>query len=150
MRKKKKNAILNYLSILFIAFIGAAVVLGGYFVFFDANPPVKIAEPLPITPNTAVYPGDTVIMTSSFCKYTSASSLFTAYWQNEDGLIWGLTTKQLTASEKGCFSVDIPLVIPLDIPPGSWRRVNTGEYEVNLLATRSVTWRSEKIEVIGH
>ena len=119
-----------------------------YYAFVDGNPPIVVEQPLNVEPDT-VYPGQLVVMTSSFCKYTEAGSDFSAFWQREgDGLIWQLKQQKNAVSGKGCGVLSIPLIVPADIPPGRWQRVNIATYRVNPIGQHVAEWRSEFFEVL--
>ena len=114
----------------------------------DSNPPIVVEQPLNVEPDT-VSPGQLVVMTSSFCKYTEAGSQLSAFWQREgDGLIWQLKQQQNAVSGKGCGVLSIPLIVPADMPPGRWQRVNIATYQVNPIGRHVAEWRSEFIEVL--
>lgn len=97
-------------------------------------------------PKTAV-PGEIVYMRNDYCKYTPVSSSLSAFWRRDDGLIWGLAQQQLAVSKVGCYTIEVPLTIPENIPDGRWQRVNIAEYKVNLIATRQVGWESDFIKI---
>lgn len=119
-----------------------------YLYAIDANPPVEIMSPPHISP-AEVHNGDTVISTTSYCKYTDASSSLTAFWRREsDGLVWELTQKVVNISTQKCGTLVLPLFIPDDMPSGNWQRVNVATYRVNLIASHAVEWQSNYITVL--
>lgn len=136
---------LGYLSLLI-----SLIVLGVFFYLFalDANPPIEILSAPYISPSEA-NPGNNVTMTVSYCKYTDTDSSFSAFWRREnDGLVWELTQRTINVSVADCGTLILPLVIPEDIPPGRWQRVNIATYRVNPIASRTVEWRSDYITVL--
>lgn len=136
---------LGYLSLLF-SFIVLCVLF--YLYAIDANPPIKIVSTPVISP-AEVKPGDTVVITTSFCKYTDSDSSLTAFWRRQsDGLVWELTQRTVNVSTKKCDTLVLPLVIPEDIPTGEWQRVNVATYRVNPIAVHTVEWASDYIKVV--
>lgn len=141
---KKYHFILAYLAIGLTAFL---ILASFYFLVIDANPPAVINSVPSIEPNV-VEAGEVVVVTTDFCKYTSAESSLTAYWQRrDDGLIWDLTERDLSIAANRCGILVLPLVVPSDIPPGDWKRVNVATYKVNFMVSRTVEWESEYITV---
>lgn len=131
-----------------LVFTMALLLVVFWLAVIDANPPIVVNQPVNITPDEAV-PGQRVIMTTEFCKYTEAGSTFSAFWQRRaDGLIWELKQQQNAVSGEGCAQFSIPLIVPADIPPGMWQRVNIATYQVNPVGRHTVEWRSEFIEVL--
>ena len=119
-----------------------------YLYAIDANPPVEILSPPSITP-TEVHGGDRAVSTTSYCKYTDASSSLTAFWRREeDGLVWELTQRQINISTSKCGTLVLPLIIPDDMPSGNWQRVNVATYKVNPMASHTVEWQSNYITVL--
>lgn len=135
---------LGYLSLLF-SFIVLCTLF--YLYAIDANPPIEIIS-TPIISPAEVAPGDTVIATTSFCKYTDADSSLTAFWRRQsDGLVWELAQRTVNVSTKKCDTLVLPLVIPEDIPAGEWQRVNVATYRVNPIAAHTIEWQSNYITV---
>jgi hypothetical protein len=117
-----------------------------FFLVVHANPPVRIFSVV-IEPEIA-YPGDSVTMRISYCKYTDVDSSFSTFWRRrDDGLVWGMKHQPSNIGLKGCRLVATSLILPNDIPPGEWQRVNIGTYKVNPLASRTAGWESNYIEV---
>ena len=148
-KQKIKREFPNILSWTFLVLIAAIFLLLGYLLFVDGNPPITLNnEPLPISVEIAS-PGDEVYMVNDFCKHTEARSELHAFWQRkEDGLIWAQTRNELSVSNEGCQVLTIPLVIPPDIPPGEWKRVNIATYQVNVLGKHTADWESEYITIV--
>lgn len=118
-----------------------------FFLTIHDNPPVRVFS-VEITPTTAT-PGDSVVMRTSWCKYTDVDSSLSTFWKRQgDGLIWGLKQRSANVGSSGCQQSAINLVLPDDIPPGRWQRVNIATYQVNFMAARTVEWRSNYIDVV--
>lgn len=124
-------------------------VLGMFYMFaIDANPPVTIGSVPAITPQE-VFPGDTVIVTTDYCKHTDSEASLNAFWRRKsDGLVWEFTQKVTNVGVKGCGTLILPLNIPSDIPPGEWQRVNIATYKVNIFASRTAQWNSDYVTVL--
>ena len=145
---KKQYRIGNLVSWLFLALLAFVTGTLFFMVFIEDNPPITVDT---VTVNkTTASPGEEVFMTTAFCKFTDSSSELHAFWQREsDGLIWNLSIRNINViNQDECGELSVPLLIPEDIPEGSWKRVNIAEYDINAISRRTVSWESPYIKIV--
>lgn len=100
--------------------------------------PVKVADyntPYKVHPKT-VEAGDTIFYTADFCKYLNIPAAVTR--SLVDGVVISLPESKINL-DTGCKKTDIPVVIPLNSPPGVYHIDLTLVYKINFL--KDVTYK---------
>ena len=139
--------ILNHLllAILVVLMMGATTFI--YLFSFDANPPTEFRN-LPFPTDKASYVhGERIRLYVDQCRHVESPTV--SRQQFVDTLTYNLSVIEGPGRPKGCASVWTSGTLVSDnLPPGHYYLQGINEYEVNFLATRYVTWRSQEFEVV--
>ena len=145
--KTRVGIALNHILLCLLFLVGVSMVTGFYLYKFDANPPVVINNsPIP-TDKDIYHLGDDIYVTFDYCRYTDVP--VTRYISFTDGLSFQLPPLTVSGGNVGCDTNTTRIAtIPLSLPLGDYSIEGKSEYQVNFLATRIVTWKTQEFTVI--
>jgi len=133
-------------GILLIAF--CFIVLFGYLLFIEDNPPL-IVNSNPTLDKSSYYAGEVMLVTADLCRNTTAGATLQPTFINLD-------TRQLFDAlpvfvdnlPKGCSVSTIQVAVPHYLPPGNYVRRIRARYKVNFLTDRVVELITEEFKIL--
>lgn len=134
--------IFNYIILIFLGITTLGVLVFAFLYLW----PTKIAEyhtPYQIHPTT-VEAGNTIFYVADYCKYQPIPA--TVNRTIVDGTVVFLPTTQ-TNLEVGCKKTDIPILVPLNTPPGRYHIDITLVYKINFVRDVTYKIRTEEFTV---
>lgn len=137
-------------SLAVIGIMGACQlgILVVYWLWFQDSPPlVVLNDPLPVVGEQTGYaPGDTIQFEFDFCRRSRGEITRTRRWI--DGLMYTEPVLTIAGGERECVETALVATVP-NIPPGRYYVEYDVAYQVNPLASRLVTFRTEYFEVVA-
>lgn len=142
-KKVRKNNLLYYgsLSVILLAILSV-----GY-IFYLSIFPLEIIKPKTqpykvLTP--IVYQGEQLIYEIDACKFVEVTSNVSRRFVN--GVVINLPSVNNNV-KKGCFKSPTGVIVPKEVPPGTWYLQLDIEYKVNFLRTATYHFTTEKFLV---
>ena len=148
MKNGNTYKFMNIASAIILVIAMAFLVLFGYFLFIDDNPPLVINSP-PTLDKASYRAGDTMLITVDACRNTTAGAMLQPTFIN-------LSTNQLFDGVPvyvdnlpiGCSVSTIAVTVSHYLPPGTYVRRVRARYEVNFLTDRVVELTTEEFEIL--
>jgi len=134
------SRLLNSLNI-FIMIIGIIIL---YFLYYPYNPLVFNDLEFPVV-NKVIHQGDMLYYHSNYCKYMDLSALVTRTFANN---ILYLTPSTITNRPMGCNNIVIGVLVPPELPIGSYQIKMRYDFRVNPIRTITILENTEEFEVL--
>jgi hypothetical protein len=124
---------------LFLIFV--FLLLFGYLCFVDGYNAVVTPDKL----MTAYYDSEKVFVEVEQCKNTDKPA--TVYVSFVNALVFNVPPESVAGMPKGCSKVNKQVVVPKDLPEGTYNLVVKRCYKINFLKDFCNTYETEKFEI---
>lgn len=141
-----KHRILFPFWLSFLVLVNASIVIVGWLYFVDGRTPVEFKNvPMPVDMPVYKY-GDVINVFADYCKYEGVPS--TVYLQFVDGIVFDVGEPIVLNSPVGCDAKNFPIIrVPDKLPIGEYYLRGENVYKVNILRSRSVSWKTKWFRV---
>jgi len=131
----------------FIALVDASILVAAYLYFVNVSPPAVIKNsPMP-TRMQEYRHGDVIQVFADYCKNVSAPA--TLDIQFVDGIVFDVGEPTRMNSPMGCDQKWFDVVRVSDkLPPGEYYLRGQSTYQVNILRSRTIDWRTQWFRVV--
>jgi len=136
--------IFYYMSVLTLIMGFLMIGLVAYWMLYPYKPVVFNDPEFPII-NNIVKQGQMLIYTSNYCKYMNIPAQVTRTFANE---ILYVTPSTITNRPMGCNIIHISVLVPQELPIGTYQLQQTYVFQVNPIRQITITEKTEEFQVI--
>jgi len=139
--------ILYRLSVVALTIMYIALAIWLYWSLAPYKTITYLNDPFPVTPGEplTIKQGEELTYNLHYCKYTDDMPI-ELHKEFVDGIIYEAADQKALITGQGCGEIDVPVLIPVNLPPGEYRLRITVIYKVNPI--RKITKVSETQEFI--
>lgn len=131
--------------VLFIAL--TFILVFGYYMLIDDNPPILINAPV-ILDKPSYYAGEEMIITVDICRFTdSGAVLYPTFINMDTHQLFDSVPVYVDNLPLGCSVSSIAVTVPHFLPAGTYVRQVRARYDINFLRTRVVEFTTDPFEV---